>query len=98
MVRQSQQIDTQRFDIELDLDLASRLGGIGVERYPCGFDEAGDFGNRLDRSDFVVGVHDRYQASIGSHSCGHGIRVDATVPRQPELPQSLIMSRLLCVS
>ncbi len=37
--------------------------------------ELGNFGNRLDRSDFVV--HDRNQPCINSHGCDNCMRIDA---------------------
>ena len=45
--------------LHVDRDLADRLGGVRVKQDPPVLREAAERGDRLDRSDLVVGEHDR---------------------------------------
>ena len=60
-----QQVDAQIVDARRHLP--DRLGRVGVERHAVAPRDLGDLGDRLERADLVVGVHDRDQ---------HGPRLD----------------------
>src|SRR5690242_13097042 len=51
-----EKVDTERVDV--GVDLADRLCGVGVEQDAMFSGNLGASGNRLDRSDLIVGMHD----------------------------------------
>ena len=76
--RHAQQIDAEVVDIRFDL--ADRLGRVGVKGNFVLTRDRADLTNRLDRADFVVGVHDRDQHRLRRDGSANVIRID---PPQP---------------
>jgi len=57
-----QQVDAERIDVERDL--AGRLGRVGMHQAAVGARQPGDLGDRLEGADLVVGVHHRDQCRV----------------------------------
>ena len=99
---QAEQVD----DVGLDVEryLADRLGGIGVEHNAAIVTEPADLGDRIDRPDFVVGGHDRYQDRPLGQCVGDGrgrnasifvARNDRDLPALPRQPLERVENRLV---
>ena len=50
---------------EIERELAERLDGVGVKRDAVRMRDGGEFTNRVDRADLVVGPHHRDHRDIG---------------------------------
>ena len=59
--------------------LAERLHGVRVQQGPARVNDVGDLSNRLDRADFVVGVHHGNKRRPIRERLGHLVRVNAPV-------------------
>ncbi len=79
---QAEQIDGVGMDVERYL--ADRLGGIGVENDAALVAEPADLGDRIDRTDFIVGGHDRDQDRPIGECVGDGVGRDADQIRRRE--------------
>ena len=94
MCRHRVQVDAKRFDV--NWNLACRLYTVGMEVDVCFSGNLADFVNRLDRSNLIIGVHDRDQDRIlpdcFSNICG--IHQTVVRYRQPRNFVSLLFEVL----
>ena len=65
--------------MDVERYLADRLGGVGVENDAAFVAEPADLGDRIDRADFVVGGHDRYQDRPIGESVGDRLGRDPSI-------------------
>ena len=73
----SRQCQQSRGDVAaVDRDTSDGLHGIGVEDHPVVGTAVGDFGNRVDGADLVVGPHHTDQGSVGFDRSGDLRRID----------------------
>src|SRR5690606_32381257 len=76
--REGHQVDLEL--LQVDLDLAGRLGGIDVEQHTAGAGQLTDGGDVVDGADLVVDVHDRDQDGVvAQRRLEHGRGDDAVV-------------------
>jgi hypothetical protein len=80
---QGKEIDPQ--GVHVDRDLARRLSGVGVERDPVRSRQFSNLFHRLNRSDFVIRVHD---AGSGSRRGESSTDSQSVPPGRASLPQS----------
>ena len=78
--------------IEVHLDLARRLGGIGVDEGPMGMGTLSDRLHVLDNTGLIVGQHDRYQACtlLKGHFQGLLIHQSPGIHRKQAHPGALL--------
>jgi hypothetical protein len=74
---QRQQVDVGGDDIERHF--AGSLGGVGVEEGALRVCDRGDFGERLDGPNLVVGRHDADENRARPDRAGEGLEVDEAV-------------------
>src|SRR5262249_4694370 len=85
------QIDAELFDI--DRNLSRRLHTVGMEIDIRLGGNLADFGDWLDRSDFIVRVHDRDENRVPPDSPSNIVRINQTLTRygQPRNFDSLFL-------
>jgi hypothetical protein len=71
-----EQVDTERFHI--DENLPDRLGGIGVENNASLATKMGNLIDGLNRSHFIVGMHNGDKNRFRSDRAANVIRIDPT--------------------
>ena len=67
--RETEQVDAQLLDV--DGELADRLGGVAVQQHAALFTQPADLGQRLDCADLVVGQHHGNDDRIVAQGLGH---------------------------
>ena len=70
--RQREQIHAERTHV--DRNLRRRLHGVGVHERAMLVRDRGNGGDRLNRADFVVGVHHGYDRCFSRDRLSHTIR------------------------
>src|SRR5262249_57226194 len=59
--------------------LSERLGRVGVDEHAAFAGDGGDFADRLERADLVVGVHDAYERGAPIDGLADGVGIDEAV-------------------
>ena len=88
------QIGLQPLDVYWNL--AGGLDSIGMEVHAGFFRDGADFLDRLNRSNLIVGVHDRNQNRVGPDGAPHVAGIDNAVARnrQPRNLPTLLLEIL----
>ena len=101
--RDGEQIDAERAHVHRNL--ARALHGVGVEQRPARVGDRGELGDRLNRADFVVRVHDRDERGVVGHRLAQRGRArrcrsassGSTVVRHPRFASALkVLSTASC--